>query len=74
MLLHPDEIQKALARLTGAEHQDMMRTDGYMTAWMLYQLCGDEEAASAFVGEGAELLPQSKLAGRGKEYVKVITA
>lgn len=52
----PDEIQKALARLTGAEHQDMMRTDGYMTAWMLYQLCGDEEAASAFVGEGAELL------------------
>lgn len=32
------------------------RSDGYMTAWMLYQLYGDEEAKKAFVGEQAEIL------------------
>lgn len=52
----PDVIPKVIARMTGAEHQDMLRSDGYMTAWMLYQLRGDEEAAAVFVGETAELL------------------
>ena len=33
-----------------------LRTDGYMTAWMLWQLTGDEEAAKVFVGEDAEIL------------------
>ena len=31
-------------------------TDGYMTAWMLYHLQGDEEAAGVFVGDNAEIL------------------
>lgn len=52
-----DDVLKIRARATGAEHEDMLaRSDGYMTAWMLWQLCGDEEAASVFVGENAEIL------------------
>ena len=52
-----DDVQKVRARAVGAEHEQMlMRSDGYMTAWMLYQLAGDEEAAAVFVGENAEIL------------------
>ena len=48
---------RSRARAVGAEHEDMLvRTDGYMTAWMLYQLYGDEEAGQAFIGEDAEIL------------------
>lgn len=46
-----DDVLKVRARATGAEHEDMLaRSDGYMTVWMLWQLCGDEEAAAVFVG------------------------
>ncbi len=56
----PDNVPKIRARATGAEHEEMlMRTDGYMTAWMLYQLQGDEEAGRAFLGEDAEILHNS---------------
>ena len=52
-----DDVLKVRARATGAEHEDMLaRSDGYMTAWMLWQLCGNEEAASVFIGEDAEIL------------------
>lgn len=52
-----DNVFKVRARATGAEHEDMLaRSDGYMTAWLLYQLKGDTEAASVFVGEDAEIL------------------
>ena len=52
-----DEVPKVRARAVGAEHEQMlMRSDGYMTAWMLYQLTGDEEAGTVFVGENAEIL------------------
>ena len=52
-----DDVLKVRARATGAEHEDMLaRSDGYMTAWMLWQLCGDEEAAEVFIGEAAEIL------------------
>jgi len=55
-----DEVLKVRARATGAEHEDMLaRSDGYMTAWMLWQLCGDEDAAAVFVGENAEILHNS---------------
>ena len=51
---------KIRASAAGAEHEEMlMRTDGYMTAWMLYQLQGDEEAGRAFLGEDAEILHNS---------------
>lgn len=53
----PDDVAKIRARVSGAEHSDMQeRTDGYMTAWMLFQLQGDPEAAKVFVGEDAEIL------------------
>ena len=52
-----DDVPKVRARAVGAEHEQMlMRSDGYMTAWMLWQLAGDEAAASVFVGENAEIL------------------
>ena len=48
---------KVRGRITGAEHGDMLvLSDGYMTAWMLYQLQGNEEAGSAFIGVDAEIL------------------
>ena len=52
-----DSVMKVRGRAVGAEHEQMlMRSDGYMTAWMLYQLTGDEEAESVFTGENAEIL------------------
>ena len=52
-----DDIPKVRARAVGAEHEQMlMRSDGYMTAWMLYYLQGSEEAGTVFLGENAEIL------------------
>ena len=56
----PDNVFKLRARVAGAEHVEMqMKTDGYMTAWMLYQLQGDEEAGKALISEDAEILSNS---------------
>ena len=30
--------------------------DGYMTAWFMWLLQGDEEVATAFIGNNAELM------------------
>lgn len=30
--------------------------DGYVTAWFMWQLQGDEEASKAFVGSDAEIV------------------
>ena len=52
-----DSVTKVRGRAVGAEHEQMLaRSDGYMTAWMLWQLAGDEEAETVFVGEEAEIL------------------
>lgn len=52
-----NNVPKVRARAVGAEHEQMlMRSDGYMTAWMLYQLTGDGEAGTVFIGENAEIL------------------
>ncbi len=52
-----DNVFKLRARVVGAEHEEMqIKTDGYMTAWMLYHLQGDEEAGKALIGENAEIL------------------
>ena len=51
-----EDFYKVMARVVGAEHQDMLHmTDGYMTAWMLWQLCDDAQAQSVFCGENAEI-------------------
>lgn len=54
-------VLKVRARVKGAEHEDMLaQADGYMTAWMLWQLCGDAEAASVFQGETPELMTNAR--------------
>lgn len=53
----PGVAFKAMARRNGADHGDVLYfADGYMTAFFLWQLQGDQGAAGAFCGEGAELL------------------
>ena len=53
----PETVTKIMARRTGADHGDMLTfADGYMTAWFMWQLRGDGDAAKAFVGENAEIL------------------
>lgn len=52
----PDDLTKIRARCANAEHEDMQqRTDGYMTAWMLWELQEDEAAAKALIGDDAEI-------------------
>ncbi len=53
----PDSVFKVRARRSGADHGDMLTiANGYMNAWFMWQLRGDEEAAKAFVGESPEIL------------------
>ncbi len=48
---------KVMARRVGMTHDDMLyQAEGYVTAWFLWQLKGDEEAAKAFTGENPEIL------------------
>ncbi|MBQ6572323.1 MAG: hypothetical protein IIX31_06515 [Alistipes sp.] len=52
----PEGVERVMARRVNAEHEDMMAcSDAYLTAWMLYRLYGDEQAAKAFVGDTAEI-------------------
>lgn len=52
-----DGVLKVRARAVGADHEDMLiRSDGYLVAWMLYQLQDDQEAAQAFIGDAPELM------------------
>lgn len=52
-----DDVFKLRARVVGTEHEDMQaKTDGYMTAWMLYHLKNDAEAGTAFIGANADIL------------------
>lgn len=56
----PDSITKVMARKIGKDHGDMLRhADGYMTAWFMWLLQDDEEAAKAFVGENPEIMSNS---------------
>ena len=55
--LIPNTTPKLRARRTGADHAEMLPWgDGYMTAWFMYWLQGDQEAGKVFVGEGSEIL------------------
>ncbi len=48
---------KVMMRRIGAEHGTMLYSaDGYVTAWFMWQLQGDEEASKAFVGDNPEIL------------------
>lgn len=49
-------VLKVRARAVGADHEDMLvRSDGYLVAWMRFQLYGDEQAASVFMGDAPEI-------------------
>ena len=51
------DAPKIMARRTGAEHGDMLyQADGYVTAWLMWHLQGDGDAANAFIGDGPELM------------------
>ena len=55
--LIPDSVPKLRARRTGADHAEMLPwPDGYMTAWFMYWLQGDEAAGRAFFGPEAEIV------------------
>lgn len=48
---------KVMMRRTGAEHgQTLYAADGYVTAWLRWQLQGDQRAARAFTGRTPEIL------------------
>lgn len=48
---------KVMGRRVGMTHDDMLyQAQGYVTAWFMWQLQGDEEAKNAFHGENAEIL------------------
>ena len=53
----PNDVTKLLARRNDADHGEMLYyADGYVTAWFMYYLQGDEKAGVAFFGETAEIL------------------
>ena len=48
---------KVMMRRIGAEHGQMLYSaDGYVTAWFMWQLQGDEEASKAFTGDHPEIM------------------
>lgn len=48
---------KAMARRVDAEHLDTDSfADGYVTAWFMWQLQGNEEASKAFIGDNPEIM------------------
>ena len=48
---------KVVALKPGVDHGQMLYcADGYVTAWFMWQLQGDQEAAKAFIGDDAEIL------------------
>lgn len=47
---------KAMARKVGIEHGGMLYSaDGYVTAWFMWQLNDDDEAAKVFIGDTPEI-------------------
>ncbi len=51
------DAPKVIARKTGQGHGEMLYTaNGYVTAWFMYYLQGDETAEQDFFGDMPELL------------------
>ncbi|WP_037288128.1 alpha/beta hydrolase family protein [Saccharibacillus sacchari] len=56
----PDSVEKMIARKKGIDHGDSyLAIDGYMTAWFMWHLQGNAEAAEAFKGSDAEIFHNS---------------
>lgn len=55
--IHSDKL---MARRLGTAHNEMLyAANGYVTAWFMWHLQGDKEAAGAFTGVNAEILNNS---------------
>ena len=48
----------------------LLRTDGYMTAWMLYHLQNNADAGKVFIGDDAEILNNSNWQDIEKRIIK----
>lgn len=56
----PASTTKLMARRNDGDHGNMLYyADGYMTAFFMWQLQNDAEAANAFVGDNAEIVENS---------------
>lgn len=56
-IYHDIPDNKIMLRRSNTVHNEVLYApDGYVTAWFLWHLQGDENAAKAFVGEDAEIL------------------
>lgn len=65
-VITPDNMEKSYAKVNSqkvmavrknAAHGEMLYSaDGYVTAWFMWQLQGDEKAAKAFIGENPEIM------------------
>lgn len=56
----PANTPSVRARRKNTDHGDMLfKADGYMTAWFLYTLLGDNDAAKAFSGNSPEITKNS---------------
>lgn len=48
---------KIMMRRIGSDHGQMLYSaDGYVTAWFMWKLQGDEEASRAFIGDNPEII------------------
>lgn len=66
---------KGMARRSGAEHGEMLYSaDGYVTAWFLWRLKGDADAAKAFTGPDAELLRNKRYQDQRIDMEQELTA
>lgn len=55
--IHADKL---MARRLNTVHNEVLYTaNGYVTAWFMWHLQGDEDAAGAFTGENAEIMNNS---------------
>lgn len=51
------DSEKVMARRVGNDRSQMLyASDGYVTAWLLYQLQGDKEADKVFIGDNPEIV------------------
>ncbi|MGN0403446.1 MAG: hypothetical protein ACI4HQ_14480 [Acetatifactor sp.] len=70
-IYHDISGEKCMALRTDTEHGQMLYSgDGYVTAWFMYWLQGDEYAGDAFFGENAEILSNTNWQFVEKNLVK----
>ena len=62
---------KAMAVRAGAQHGEMLYSaDGYVTAWCMWYLKNDENAAQAFIGDMPELMTNKLYQNQQLEFPK----